>query len=84
MIYIKDLQDQVITEKTGSSFKILSGYVDDVPFEYWYTGGCMNRALRSASEYWENKKKELYGPDTYVETVRNGEFRKVDKYGSPE
>lgn len=74
MIHIKDLQNQVITEKTESSFKILSGYVNGAPFGYWYAGECMNRALRSASEHWESKKKELYGPNTYVETVRNGEF----------
>lgn len=40
--------------------------------------------LMKAEAKWEAKKKSLYGPNTYVETVRNGSHIEVDKYRTEE
>lgn len=83
-LIIKDLQVPKITDisEDGTFFKVLSGYLGDIPFEFWY-GGPAELALKRADIAWESKKKNLYGPTTHVETIFGQGAVMADKYGVP-
>jgi hypothetical protein len=79
---IKELQKPIILKEEDGYFKILSGYVDDTAFWFWYAGS-QEVALRKAEETWEAVKKSYYGSNTHIETIREGELPLVDKYKAP-
>lgn len=83
-LIIKDLQVPKITDisEDGTLFKVLSGYVGERPFEFWYAGPA-SVALKRADVSWESKKKGLYGPTTHVETISRQDILVVDKYKVP-
>ena len=82
---IKDFEQPIIdidepTGKVGYLVRAIPGLLNGKAFPIRMTAASRELCLKAIDQAWENEKKNHYGPNTYVKTVRNGCLPKADKY----